>query len=257
MPNADRRWATSVPTRPRPTTPSTLPCSSTPSQRERSHFPATRAAWAWGMLRAIESSRATACSAADSTFDVGAFTTMTPRRVAAATSTLSSPIPARPTTMRSRPASSTSAVTWVSERMISAAAPGTAWRSSAGVRPIRMSTSWPASRRRTMPRSAIVSETRTLAIPPWSPIRRPIAKGIAGRVPSGRRHPERRTRSEHRLKAVPSVAPLPIIGRRSTFLKPVRRALIAVLAAAAVALAVGGAARRRPGGRLRARPCTA
>ena len=47
------------------------------------------------------------CSAADRTLDCGALTTITPRRVAAATSTLSSPIPARPTTTRSVPASST------------------------------------------------------------------------------------------------------------------------------------------------------
>ena len=37
-----------------------------------------------------------ACSAAERMFDCGAFTTITPRRVAASTSTLSSPIPARP-----------------------------------------------------------------------------------------------------------------------------------------------------------------
>ena len=61
------------------------------------------------------------CSAAESTLDCGALTTITPRRVAAATSTLSSPMPARPTTTRSVPASSTAAVTWVAERMIRAA----------------------------------------------------------------------------------------------------------------------------------------
>ena len=76
-----------------------------------------------------------ACSAADSTLDWGALTTITPRRVAAATSTLSSPIPARPTTTRSVPASRTSAVTWVSERMMRAAAPFTATASSAGRQP--------------------------------------------------------------------------------------------------------------------------
>ncbi len=41
------------------------------------------------------------CSAAERMLDWGALTTMTPRRVAAATSTLSSPMPARPTTTRS------------------------------------------------------------------------------------------------------------------------------------------------------------
>ena len=51
------------------------------------------------------------CSAADTTLDCGALTTITPRRVAAATSTLSRPIPARPTTTRSTPAWITSAVT--------------------------------------------------------------------------------------------------------------------------------------------------
>ena len=61
--------------------------------------------------------------AADSTFDCGAFTTITPRFVADATSTLSRPMPARPTTTRSVPASSTSAVTCVALRITSAAAP--------------------------------------------------------------------------------------------------------------------------------------
>ena len=50
-----------------------------------------------------------ACSAAERMLDWGALTTITPRSVAAATSTLSSPIPARPTTTRSVPAASTSA----------------------------------------------------------------------------------------------------------------------------------------------------
>ena len=40
------------------------------------------------------------------------------------TSTLSSPMPARPTTTRSAPAASTSAVTWVAERMMSACGAG-------------------------------------------------------------------------------------------------------------------------------------
>ena len=47
------RWATSEPARPRPTTPSTLPCSSTPSHFERSQRPATSAECAWGMLRGL------------------------------------------------------------------------------------------------------------------------------------------------------------------------------------------------------------
>ena len=75
------------------------------------------------------------CSAADSTLDCGALTTITPRAVAAATSTLSSPMPARPTTTRSVPASSTSAVTVVAERMIRACAPVTSVEQLLGRRP--------------------------------------------------------------------------------------------------------------------------
>ena len=45
-------------------------------------------------LRACASRRAMACSAADKMLDCGALTTMTPRAVAAAVSTLSRPIPA-------------------------------------------------------------------------------------------------------------------------------------------------------------------
>ena len=74
-----------------------------------------------------------ACSAAERMFDSGAFTTMTPRRVAASTSTLSSPMPARPTTTRSVPASRTSAVTWVAERTIRAWAPTMAAEQRRGV----------------------------------------------------------------------------------------------------------------------------
>ena len=60
------------------------------------------------------------CSAAETTFDSGAFATTIPRRVAASTSTLSTPTPARPTTFRFVARSMTSAVTFVAERTISA-----------------------------------------------------------------------------------------------------------------------------------------
>ncbi len=52
------------------------------------------------------------CSAADNALDSGALATITPALVAAATSTLSSPIPARPTTESLSAAASSSAVTW-------------------------------------------------------------------------------------------------------------------------------------------------
>ena len=69
------------------------------------------------MLRASASSSAIVCSAAVTTLDSGALATTTPRFVAAGTSTLSTPTPARPTT-RSRVAfASRSAVTFVAERM--------------------------------------------------------------------------------------------------------------------------------------------
>ncbi len=60
------------------------------------------------------------CSAAERMFDCGAFSTITPLRVAASTSTLSSPIPARATTLRFLPASITPASTRVWERTTSA-----------------------------------------------------------------------------------------------------------------------------------------
>ena len=75
------------------------------------------------------------CSAAERMFDTGAFTTMTPSSVAFATSTLSRPMPARPTTTMSLAASRVAASTLVAERMMRAWAPGTASRSCAGVRP--------------------------------------------------------------------------------------------------------------------------
>src|SRR5918994_2173010 len=164
MPNASARWATSRPIRPRPMTPSVLSASSTPSHFERSQRPSVRAVWAWGMLRACASNSAIVCSAADSTLDCGALTTMTPRSVAASTSTLSSPMPARPTTTRSVPASSTARETCVAERMIRAAAPGITSTSSSADRPIRTSTTWPTSRSRCSPPSAIFSVTRMRAI---------------------------------------------------------------------------------------------
>ncbi len=56
------------------------------------------------------------CSAAETTVDSGALATMIPRRVAASTSTLSTPTPARPITLRFTARSMTSAVSFVAER---------------------------------------------------------------------------------------------------------------------------------------------
>ena len=75
---------------------------------------------ALGMLRAWASSSAIVCSAAETMLLCGALTTITPCRVAASTSTLSRPIPARPITSNSSACSSSSAVIWVAERMMMA-----------------------------------------------------------------------------------------------------------------------------------------
>ena len=93
IPRPIARRATCWPIRPKPRTPSVLPSSSTPPQRERSQRPCFSAACACGMLRASATSRPTVCSAAETTVDSGAFATTMPCRVAASTSTLSTPDP--------------------------------------------------------------------------------------------------------------------------------------------------------------------
>ena len=97
--------------------PSVLLASSTPPYLERSQRPSLSAMCACGMLRAQAIISAIVCSAAVSTLLAGALTTMMPRLVAAAKSTLSTPTPARPTTCRLVAASMTSAVTLVAERI--------------------------------------------------------------------------------------------------------------------------------------------
>ena len=82
-----------------------------------------------------------------------------------------------PTTASDVPAASTSAVTWVAERMISACAPTIASSSSSGLSPSWTSTSWPASASRSSPLCAIFSVTSTRAtavvssLPPPDPRR--------------------------------------------------------------------------------------
>ena len=64
--------------------------------------------------------RAMVCSAADMMLDVGALHTMTPRSVAASTSIVSTPTPARPMILRFSPARMASRGTGVAERTMSA-----------------------------------------------------------------------------------------------------------------------------------------
>ena len=69
------------------------------------------------MLRASASSSAIVCSAAVTTLDCGALATTIPRLVAASTSTLSTPTPARPITRRFVAWPISSAVIFVAERI--------------------------------------------------------------------------------------------------------------------------------------------
>src|SRR6185437_15000258 len=117
--------------RPSPTTPTVFPEISTPVYLERFHSPPLSEDDAAAVLRATANSSATACSAAETMLEVGALTTITPLAVAAGTSTLSSPTPARATTLSSGAAATTSASTCVALRTMSAWALATA-ESSAG-----------------------------------------------------------------------------------------------------------------------------
>ena len=111
------REATIEPILPQPMTPSVLPVSSTPMKRFFSHLPAWVEASADGICRASANISAIACSAVVIELPNGVFITMTPRAVAAGMSTLSTPMPARPTTFSFVARSSSLAVTLVAERM--------------------------------------------------------------------------------------------------------------------------------------------
>jgi hypothetical protein len=69
------------------------------------------------MLRACASIIAIVCSAAATMFDSGALATMMPCFVAAGTSTLSTPMPARPITFSRSARSITSEVIFVADRI--------------------------------------------------------------------------------------------------------------------------------------------
>jgi len=94
MPNARARFATSLPMRPAPTSPSVLPYSSVPWNDLRSHSPAFMEWSAAGTCRTSASTSAKASSAAEMVLPLGAFSTATPRSVAASRSMLSTPTPA-------------------------------------------------------------------------------------------------------------------------------------------------------------------
>ena len=111
------RLATIAPILPQPIMPSVLPVISVPIKRDFSHLPAWVEAFAAGIWRASASIIVIACSAVVTALPNGVFITTTPLRVASLISTLSTPIPARPTTRSWDAAARTSAVTLVADRM--------------------------------------------------------------------------------------------------------------------------------------------
>src|SRR4029077_1546713 len=143
-------------------TPSVLPRISVPMNFDRVHSPRFTEASAWGTERARAKSRAMVCSAAATMLPRGALTTRMPLRVAAATSMLSTPTPARPTTRSSRPASRIGAVTFVSLRTTRASKSGMRLINSASLSFPATVTS-PARRSRSRPSSASGSATRIRA----------------------------------------------------------------------------------------------
>mmetsp|Transcript_24369 Transcript_24369/g.71722 ORF Transcript_24369/g.71722 Transcript_24369/m.71722 type:complete len:207 (-) Transcript_24369:277-897(-) len=107
MPRAAAAAATPRAILPNPRRPRFLPASSEPSREPRagglSHSPLRRPRSAAGRLRAAANRRARVISTTDAVDAEGVLTTVTPEAWAPATSMLSTPTPARPTT-RSRPA---------------------------------------------------------------------------------------------------------------------------------------------------------
>ena len=95
MSNADARRATSWPMRPSPASTSVFSRTSSPRNFFFSHLPCFIAESAAGTWRASDSMRPTASSATLMLLAPGAFITTTPRALAAGTSTLSTPVPAR------------------------------------------------------------------------------------------------------------------------------------------------------------------
>src|SRR3954470_24974951 len=153
---------------------------------DRFHSPLRRAEWAGLMWRAAARSRPTASSAALTMLEVGAFTTITPVWVAAFTSTLSRPTPARATTWRFLAAARASASTLVAERTRIALTSAMAGSSSARSAPLqcRISKSGPSASTVAGLSSSAMSTTGllTTAVSSWSEVTRDrIPKGPARR----------------------------------------------------------------------------
>ena len=155
------RSATMPPILPQPIRPRVFAKSSTPMKRFFSHLPALVEAEASGNCRASANIIAMACSAVVIALPKGVFITTTPRAVALVTSTLSTPMPARPTTFSRGAACSTSRVTLVAERTAKPSYSPMMARSSAGVRPVLTSASMPRSRKIATAAGLSLSEIRT------------------------------------------------------------------------------------------------
>ena len=109
--------------RPKPTMPRVFSNNSAPVYLERAHLPMRSAACAGEINRALARISAIANSAALTIFEVGALTTITPAAVAAGTSTLSSPTPARAMTFSPFAAAIASLSILVAERIRTAETP--------------------------------------------------------------------------------------------------------------------------------------
>ena len=110
-----------------------------------SHLPCFMAASAAGMCRASDRIKPSASSATLMLLAPGAFMTTMPRPLAAAMSTLSTPVPARAITRKRGAAAMSSAVTLVALRTMSPSASARSPASWSGVRPLRASMSQPSA----------------------------------------------------------------------------------------------------------------
>jgi hypothetical protein len=164
------RSATIEPILPAPIRPSVLPVSSTPMKRFFSHLPAWVEASASGSWRASANISAMACSAVVIELPNGVFITTMPGAEAAGMSTLSTPMPARPMTLRLVAASRISFVALVELRMARPSYWPMIALSSSGVLPVISSTSTPRARKISAALGSILSLIRTLGIlVPFSP----------------------------------------------------------------------------------------
>ena len=163
MPKARARLATSPPMRPAPTRPSVLPYSSAPPKLLRSHAPSCIDRSAAGTRLTSASRSANVSSHAEIVLPEGAVSTATPFSVAASTSIVSTPTPARPMTLRRCARASESRVIFVALRTSTASTSAMAVARASPDSPGFVSSSKRASLRSgTSPSGAIASATSTL-----------------------------------------------------------------------------------------------